>query len=214
MFWKSDGSEVSNKYKESESLNQHLAGYKRRIGQVKNQVILNDKYYELNKIKDFILGKTNDSKTLMEVINYHNKNMKSLVGKSMSINTLKNYIFFEKKISKFMRTTLNKQDILLRDLDHYFIERFKTYMIVHDKNRPNTVLKNIVLFKKIIPLCVDFDWLDKSPFKRIKIEKDEPRRTYLSEEELMTIQKAIITNSSTSKIRDMFIFQCYTGLGT
>ena len=63
---------------------------------------------------------------------------------------------------------------------------------VHDKNRPNTILKNIVLFKKIINMCIDFDWLDKSPFKRIKIEKDEPIRTYLAEDELTLIEQATI----------------------
>ena len=62
-------------------------------------------------------------------------------------------------------------------------------------------------------MCIDFDWLDKSPFKRIKIEKDEPVRTYLAEDELTLIEQATITNNSVSKIRDMFIFQCYTGLG-
>ena len=203
IYWNSKKGQVATKCPDAQTINDCLTDFKRKVAQVKSQLLHDDKYYDLNKIKDLISPKSEASKSLIEAIAYHNQNMQTLVGRTISPNTLKSYIFFLQKIQRFMKIILNRHDILLKDLDHLFLERFKNFLIAHDKNRPNTVLKNIVLLRRIINMSLEFDWIDK----------DEPIRTYLNAEELAIIETTVTDNKSLTKIRDMFIFQCYTGLG-
>ena len=211
-FWNTRKSKVLDGFDLANQINQSLDAYKKRLAQIQTLVLLQDEYIDLKKIKNYLLGISTNDKTLLEAIQYHNEMIASQAGKSFSKNTIKNYHFFRLKIERFLRSEHGISDIPLIDITHIFLEQFITFMIVKDSNGPQTVVKNITLFKKIINMAVSYEWLPKSPFKRLNIDKGSPKRSYLTEEELNIIIHTEIRNKSISKIRDMFLFQCYTGL--
>ena len=55
--------------------------------------------------------------------------------------------------------------------------------------------------------------IDKSPYVGLKIDRGRSdKRKYLLPEELRRIEDAEIPDSSIARVRDLFVFQCYTGL--
>lgn len=55
--------------------------------------------------------------------------------------------------------------------------------------------------------------VSKSPYEGFKVEKGKPGlRKFLTNEELSAIQTAKMPTESLERVRDMFVFQCYTGL--
>lgn len=55
--------------------------------------------------------------------------------------------------------------------------------------------------------------LDRSPYEGMKIERGRSRqRRYLSVEELAVIEGSHTVPATLEKVRDVFLFQCYTGL--
>ncbi len=55
--------------------------------------------------------------------------------------------------------------------------------------------------------------LSEDPYVSVKIERGKSAtRKYLDEGELEKIRKALIPHASLSQVRDLFVFQCFTGL--
>jgi site-specific recombinase XerD len=72
-------------------------------------------------------------------------------------------------------------------------------------------MKHIQRFKKITNFCIKNNYITKDPFFGFKISFKKSNRVYVTNNELHTLQN-ITLNSSLSKVRDIFLFACYTGL--
>ena len=66
--------------------------------------------------------------------------------------------------------------------------------------------------KKIVLDCVDNGWLVADPFAKFAMTRDEVDTVYLSKEQVQAIANKKITSPRLSKVRDIFIFSCFTGL--
>ena len=62
--------------------------------------------------------------------------------------------------------------------------------------------------------AVLFNKLESNPYNKVKIARDdgEKNRKFLTKNELMLIRDAEIKDSCIDRVRDLFIFACYTGL--
>ncbi len=73
------------------------------------------------------------------------------------------------------------------------------------------MMKHIQRFKKITNFCIKNNYITKDPFVGFKISYKKTNRVYINKDELY-ILKNIKLNSSLNKVRDIFLFACYTGL--
>jgi integrase/recombinase XerD len=76
----------------------------------------------------------------------------------------------------------------------------------------NWVVKNMQQLKRGIHLAILNEWTDKNPFGKYKSKMIEPKRVFLTKEELSVLEKINLPSERLIKVRDVFIFSCYTGL--
>jgi integrase len=89
---------------------------------------------------------------------------------------------------------------------------FDHYLRTVDKNQHNTAVKYCINLKKVINLAVMQGIMAANPFKGYKtIYKDTPQ-VYLEAHEVLLIEKARIIKTNLLLTRDLFLFQCFTGL--
>ena len=150
--------------------------------------------------------------TLLEVFQDHNDEMRSRVGHGFSEGSHKNYRLTYRHVERFLRTQYNMSDIPIKRVDHKFLTDFDRYMRVKVGNAPNGSMKNLVRLKKVIKLALHNDWITKDPFRNFKIKIMKPDRVFLNHQELERIEKEKLTSQKLNKVRDMFLFMCYTGL--
>jgi integrase len=210
--WNTRSHTVNSKAPQARQINEHLQALRSKAFQLYNQLVAQEKPFTLAVIKNKLTGKDKNQTTLLNAIQYHNELVKKGIGRNYAIGTYKGYLWFTDKIKSFLMYQYKRSDILLAELNHRFLTEFEHYLYHHLNNQVNTVQKNITQLRKIINLCIDLDWLDKMPFKRIKARPYTPKRDYLTKEELETIQNIEISNKRLCTIRDKFIFQCYTGV--
>lgn len=61
--------------------------------------------------------------------------------------------------------------------------------------------------------AIRMDMIKDSPYNNIKIDRGKSEmRKYITSEELSKLEKAKMPTDSLEKVRDLFVFQCYTGL--
>ena len=76
----------------------------------------------------------------------------------------------------------------------------------------NGVMKHLERFKKIINLAIKLEWMNKNPFQQFQLKFDKYDREYLTERELHVLENIHYANERLEKVKDCFIFSCYTGL--
>jgi site-specific recombinase XerD len=179
-----------------------------------------EKYDALIKTNVIITAKTiidyykNDTLIMNSVINVfkqHNTNMKSLIGIEYSFGSYKNYKTTLKHLIKYINTKYNANDLFLNKINYDFIYNFSQFLLLHTECNHNGMMKHIQRFKKITNFCIKNNYITNNPFVGFKISFKKSNRVYINKDELYTL-KNITLNDSLSKVRDIFLFACYTGL--
>jgi len=178
------------------------------------QLLEEDKIVSANAIKTRYLGEDDTHKTLKELISYHNTTMITV----LKFGTMKNYYTTEKYLHKFLDQKLTGSDIYLKQLNYRFICDFEQYLRKYKNAKKqyvlanNGVMKHLERFKKMINLAVKLEWIAKNPFNQFQLKFDKYDRHYLSERELQLIENTCFNQERLEKIKDFFLFSCYTGL--
>ena len=73
-------------------------------------------------------------------------------------------------------------------------------------------MKHLSRFKKITNLAIRMEWLEKDPFKNYKLRFVKNERDYLTERELELIEGTSFMTIGLKRVKDVFLFSCYTGL--
>jgi integrase len=211
-YWNSNMHQVKKECPEAASLNNLIDTIKAKVIGIHNQLLATGEAYTIEMLKSKYLGIDKKERTLLEAITYHNTKMQEQIGKHYVKLTYDGYCFMEQKIIAFLHFQYRKKDLPLKDLDHQFLLEFEHYLKMEEKNKQNTVLKYITKLKKIIHMAVNLDWMPKDPFRNFRGKKEEPERTYLTDAELSAFSSLSLPSKKLQRVRDLFIFQCYTGI--
>lgn len=100
----------------------------------------------------------------------------------------------------------------MKEIKYQFIVDFENYLRTECNCNANTTAKFIQFFKRIIIIARNNGWMQHDPFANYKIRIKKVDRGYLTEEELQKIKQKELTIDRLIKVRDIFIFSCFTGL--
>ena len=149
--------------------------------------------------------------SIVNVFQQHNENMKLLIDVEFSKGSYKNYETTIKHLRNYIKTKYNINDISLNKINYDFIYNFSQYILLKTKCTHNGMMKHIQRFKKITNFCIKNNFITKDPFVGFKINFKKSNRVFINNDELHTL-KHINLNNSLNKVRDIFLFACYTGL--
>ncbi|WP_034044516.1 site-specific integrase [Wocania ichthyoenteri] len=195
-------------------LNAYLDGVYNKLLQCHKELMEEDKVLSSDAIKSRYLGEDDNSKTLKELIAYHNGNMVHV----LKAGTMKNYYTTERYLQKFLRKKKRLKDIYLKQLNFRFITDFEHYLRTYKNSKKqlmlsnNGVMKHLERFKKMINLAIKLEWMHKNPFSQFQLKYDKYDRAYLNERELELLENTEFNSGRLQKIKDCFVFSCYTGL--
>lgn len=212
--WNKSKEIVTGNDAETKSLNSYIAEVRTELHNAYRIMQIDKKLITAEAIKSKFLGIDENQKSLLNIIQYHNDNMKD----TLAWGTAKNYYTTQKYVVEFLKEKMHTTDIFLAQLNYKFLTDFEMFLRNHvpgENQKPcsnNTVMKHIERFRKIVSMAVRNDWLKQDPFMKFKptfIKKD---RGFLAEEELAIIESKEITIERIGVVRDLFVFSCYTGL--
>lgn len=195
-------------------LNNYLDHVFNKLLDCHKQLLEEDKIISSLAMKARYLGNDDNLKTLKELIAYHNTSMITV----LKPGTMKNYYTTEKYLGRFLLKKMKVDDIYLKQLNYKFIIDFEQYLRTYKNSKKqlmlsnNGVMKHLERFKKMVNLAIKLEWMIKNPFIQFQLKFDKYDRQYLSERELELFENTYYTNQRLEKVKDCFIFSCYTGL--
>lgn len=150
--------------------------------------------------------------SLVELFEEHNKNVSQLIGKEYSPLTLQRYDAALKHIRNYCSVQYNNEKLPLSEVNNKFITGFDFYLKTVAKCQHNSSMKHIKALKKVIRIGLANDYIRKDPFVSYRITQKNVEREYLTQTEIDAIISKEINIQRLDVIRDLFIFECYTGL--
>ncbi|WP_291910721.1 site-specific integrase [Chitinophaga sp. CB10] len=202
--------QASLRFKDGQQINKLLDIQKRKLQDIYIDLRERNVKFGVADIKAIYLGKDPTSKTLLQIIDYHNNLVKSEIGTSYAQSTYNGYFYFKQKVQAFI-SHKKISDIPLKQLDYQFITEFENFLKVHFKNKQNTASKNLVKLKKMMTMATNLAWLDKNPYSSIRPKKEKPTRTYLTQEELIQFESKEVIHPYLRITKDCALLQIYTG---
>lgn len=162
---------------------------------------------------NFVNGKYKPKNKVLEEFQEHNDEMgKLLETGEYAKGTHDRYITARSHVQEFIKYQYNKEDIKFRALNYEFVKDYDLYLKTVRKCSNNTSLKYISNFKKIVLRAVAKEIIPKDPFKLFIGKKTKVKKKPLTKAELKRIEEKEFSSERLSVVRDIFVFQCYTGL--
>ncbi|MBB5645711.1 site-specific integrase [Pedobacter cryoconitis] len=152
--------------------------------------------------------------TLLELASLHIECFTLLVEKNQrSKETLKQWKSTKKKIAEFITYTFKSKDLELSEIDQSFAHKFYTFLIV--KRKPSiqqaAAMKQIKNTKQLLNIAENNKWIISNPIEKFRCGSEEPEILPLELFEVESIWRKNLSIDRLIKVRDAFIFQCFTG---
>lgn len=195
-------------------LNEFLDQEYSRLFQYYQELRIEGKVRSLENIKKKYFGENEKLYSLEDIFEYHSTTCFS----KLKPNTKRLYGTSQNYIRKFIKKEFDRKDFYLQELDYNFVLKFENYLRSvkpkhYQKNlQHNAVMKHIQRLKKMISLAYRIEWIEKNPFLNFQSTLEPREREFLSSEDLRKIEQKNLELERLERVRDLFVFSCYTGI--
>ncbi len=213
-YWDPNKQKVLGTNSQSKHTNQFIERVRSRLFEIYQDLKFKNELITPKLIKAIFNGEHQNQKSLQDLMKYH----KCKIEGTLSKGTIRNFGVTESYINKFLKIERNTTNVYLKQLDYKFLCDFENFLHnYYPKGHfkamsQNTVMKHIQRFRKIINLGYNLEWLEKDPFRRWKPSFEKREREFLNENELEKIRDKKFHSDRLDRVRDLFVFSCYTGM--
>lgn len=199
--------------KNNKALNQYLDSFKNKIYTGYTSMLSTGESINGELLRQSIFGKPLQKKyNLIETTIEHNEQFEKQIGIKYSQGSYKNYKTTLKYLIEFVKSFFSKTDIPLDKMDYKFCENYFSFLTTKKQCNTNGANKQLQRVKKIVNYAIKLGYINSNPIASYSLQFKPARKIPLSMEEIDRLVKLNLERKTLSQVRDIFIFQCYTGL--
>ena len=210
--WDAQSGRLRGTAMEVSTFNRFLDSVRNRCFEIYESCIKEGEKVSATTIKNIYLGRSRKQWGTLEIFQNHNDEMESLLGKEYSAGTLQRYKAAYKHLSGYIKHNYGRQELPVAKVDYQFITGFEYYLKSKKNLGHNTAIKYVVNFKKIIRIAYANQWIKRDPFFHWQASWKNRDRECLTGIELSVLWNTDFDSERLEKVRDVFLFCCYTGL--
>ncbi len=203
---------VKGSGEEAKRLNQGILNFEHRAREIYHRFIEQGKIITIDTIKNELLGIDHKQRMLMEQFRIVVKDLRERTNLGYAAGTVKNWSVTEGHLEEFLLKHYQVNDITFKQLDQKFIADFERFARTNWGCGNNAALKHIQRIRKVVKKAVSDDWLMKDPFMGFEGKQSKTHRTFLTDQELEAIKNKTFDFDRLERVKDVFVFCCYTGL--
>lgn len=212
--WDSARQRVKGNNETSKLINEYLDKVRESLYRKELELLDNGYILTAEVLRDAYLGKVDrlQKKTLFSVYEEFLADLKPAVGATISDDTYYNYERAFTLLKEFVSRRYSRHDYQLHELNYNFMANFDTFLRTEYKHKQNTAVKILKCLKHVVNIAVTNGYLYTDPFRTYKTEREVVEKPFLTQEELEIIINKEFPIKRLERVRDIFIFCCYTGL--
>lgn len=187
-----------------------------------NELYRIDPEVSLQLLKSELNGKKKDKATqqitIIEILDKYNKYFKKKVAVGeRSYASLQKYMRCKELLLTFLKKQYSVDDMQIQDISHAFVFSLEDFL-KYESNfkgkigiKNNSVVKYMKMYKTACNYSIKLDYLAKNPFNIYDGKLSVKDAVFLTQQELQTIENKMFSINRLEKVRDIFLFCCYTG---
>lgn len=200
---------VKQTVKGDKETNEYLDIIRKKCYNIQTELIKINRFDIDTFVYSFKNGIVEREDTLLKLYDKHN----NLYKESVEVGKVDNSAYYKylknrDRLAEYLQT-IKKTDIKLTEITPLFIENFQNYCLKTLK--VNTANKQLKMLKKILAFAVKEGILVKSPFQLV-LREEKLEYDVLDKGDITKLLCCNLSDGRMSQIRDLFVFQCYTGL--
>lgn len=164
---------VTTKTTYAKNINTHLNKVYRDLLATYSELVLDKEIFTVYDIYNAYMGTSKGG--ILHTVEYFQDyllKIKRLVGKDMEQSTWKKFENSLMHLRSFIKWKYDQQDLLLRDINLFFIQEYEFYLkTVKDLANP-TIHKVVQRFKKVMMHAENEGMIAKTPFALHKVQKN------------------------------------------
>ncbi|MFH6943354.1 site-specific integrase [Flavobacterium sp.] len=186
-----------------------------------NELLKIDQDFSLQLLKDEFKGETavkEDCVSIIEIMNRHNEFFKRKVDAGeRSKASYQKYERAKDLLVTFMTKQYGIQDISLPEVNSAYVYNLEAFL-KYDSSfkgktgiQNNSVVKYMRMYKTACKYSIRMGIIDKDPFNVYDGKLHVTDAVFLTQEELNLIENKKFSVKRLEKVKDVFLFSCYTG---
>ena len=211
-LWSQAKERCTGKDSKSVEVNRYLESIKLRLYEIHRTLEDENKLINPMEIKRRFLGLDEKHKMFFEVFQEHNDKCRELIGKDYAKVTISRFDTCLKYFKEMLLKQYHLKDIPMKEINNAIIQDYIHFLKSKKNLQENTVIRYMKVVKKITNRALANDWIDKNPFMNIHFHEQEVHKEFLTKEELEILRTKVFNVSRLELVRDIFLFQCWTGL--
>lgn len=192
---------------ELKSLNMYLNGIESKIYEIERSI----------RSKDFKTGFSVISEKIREHFNKREIGFYDIYDEFLKYRKIK---VTKESFQKYKRTRTflsefekySKDKISFEKINPLFFEKYFTFLIDNKGQLNNTAHKNIKFLKTFLIWANSNNFTDNQSYKSFKSISEQNEIIYITEDELMSLYNFETNIERLERVRDIFVFQCFTGV--
>lgn len=212
--WDNVKQRVKGNNEQAKLINTYLQEVRNKLAKLELELLERGYIITAELLKDAYFNNVESiqTKTLIQVFQDYINSQEKIVGNGISKSTYYSYTHSFRLIKEYIKKQYNREDIFLLELNYSFIENFSIFLKTEYKQRINTTIKHLKCLKRITNIAIANKYLKFDPFLNHKLEREKVEKEFLTEEELRLIINKDFAIPRLERVRDIFIFSCFTGL--
>lgn len=174
----------------------------------------------LEELKSHLKGINfkNETTYLLDLFEIHNLHFLKLV--TIGERAKASYQKYERSkdlIRIFLKKKYGLTDIDINDVTSSFIYNLESFLKFESEYKDvfgiknNSVVKYFKNFKTVCNYAIKMDLIERNPFIKYEGKIKITEATFLTQEELDRIESKTFSTERLEKVKDIFLFSCYTG---
>ncbi len=190
------------------SQNHYLDSFENRIFDIARSIRSKETGAGFSIIADEIKKQFNKRETTLFTVFDDFLTIKKTKVTKAAIQKFKRIKLLLEEYQKTKRTRLSIENIATK----LFLDKFFSFLI-EDKNQlNNTAYKNIQFLKTFLSWANTSGFTTNTNYKAFKTKSEKNEVIYLTKDEFLTLYNLDIDNERLERVRDLFIYQCSTGV--
>lgn len=167
----------------------------------------------LERIKAEYLRKDEDpvEKSVLTYFDVQIAKKETEVGTGIVVGTLRKYRTVRKRFEEYLFAKYKRKDVTFQELDYKLLSGFEHYLRIDTGIDYNTAKSRMKTLKAVTNEAKREGIIEKDPFVGITLSYAPVDRGFLTEEELKKLMAHEFDIDRLEKVRDFFVFSCFTG---
>lgn len=191
----------------------HLNIVRTKLYEAENKLMLLGLAIDAQTIKDMYFGKIKGKQHSLTAYYTEFLETKSKrIGKEIVKDTYQKYATTLNHFQNFLKKKYKRQDIQLLEINLSITNAFFSYLLTDLNISNNSAVGYMKKLKAVLSQAQQDKIIETNPMDGFRTHLEKKDIVYLTKEELSTIYNKEIENERLRRVRDVFIFACYTGL--